>query len=263
MNDATNDADLAAGEDDDRAIRNLLANQPAPGSMPNAISARIEAALLLEQQTRFSGAPTGRLSLASADYTHPSRDSADARAAPLGSSAQPSFAPVVQLDSRRRGRSLRALGVAAAVAAVVVGGGALGVAAFNQQNVPVAAAPIDVGALASRVTVSSTGQDYSAGGLPTQAATLLASPASMQVSPDVAQQYGAMATSKGILNCVSSLGTALAANPDRITVDLATYKGLPAVVIVLTAGAKSTAWVVGRNCSEASAPLAGPTAVAT
>ena len=260
MNDANDGADFAPDDDAERAIRDLLGSQPAPGTMPSAVTARIEAALLLEQQSRSSMAPTGKLSLLPADTIHLSDRPEQSDA----SSVRPDEASsVVQLNSRRRGRSLRALGIAAAVAAVAFGGGALGLATLNQRNAPVAAAPVDVGTLASRVTVSSTGQDYSADGLPAQAATLLASPTSVQVPPGVAQDYGAMSTSRGVVNCIGSLGTALAANPDRITVDLATYQGLPAVVIVLTTGSKSTAWVVGRNCTQSTAPLAGPTAIAT
>ncbi len=259
MNDTTRvDVDFA-DDDPHRAVRDLLASQPDPGPMPSALAYRIETALQGEQQSRVAEAPTTRLSLLHSDVAHPPNSPADARAARTDRSGS----TVVAVNSRRKGRSARAVGIAAAVAAVVLGGGALGVAAVNQQDVPLAAAPVDPAALASRVTVDSTGQDYSQSGLPVQASALLATPASTQLSPEVAQTYGAMATSRGVVSCVGSLGTALAINPDRITVDLARYNGEPAVAVVLTKNGKSTAWVVGRTCAQASKPLAGPTSVAT
>ncbi len=258
--DDTTHVDVDFGDDDpQRAVRDLLSGQPDPGLMPSAVARQIEAALQKEQQRRVSEAPTGKLSLVQAGAARP-------LSAPAGFPAgkfHRGDAPVVDLSSRRRGRGLRAVGIAAAVAGVVLGGGALGVAALNQQDVPVAAAPVDPVALASRVAVASTGQDYSAAALPAQAAALLTAPTSTRVSPQVAQTYGAMATSRGVVSCVGSLGTALAADPDRITVDLARYDGQPAVAVVLTKDGKSTAWVVGRKWSQASKPLAGPTTVAT
>ncbi|UIJ35583.1 hypothetical protein [Allobranchiibius sp. GilTou73] len=238
-------------EGEDQRIRDLLAAVPGPGRMPDDLTFRIEAALAQEQRARAaSDAPTARLG-------------SPVTAAPAEQPAPRSHADVVDLDARRRrGRGWRALGVAAA-AAVIVGGGAVGYAGLRHQSAPVAQAPSPAASLAGRVSLGETGQNYTSAALPTQAASLLASPSTTSVPPQVAQEYGAMATSQGVVACLGSLGSALAADPDHITVDLARYNGTPAVVVVLTKSGKSTAWVVSRSCTSGSKPLAGPATVAT
>ena len=154
------------------------------------------------------------------------------------------------------------MGIAAAAAVVLLGGGAVGYVGLHQQNAPSVAAPNSSASLASRVSLGHTGQNYTQAALGTQAAALLSAPRA-PVPPDVAQQYGAMATSQGVVSCLGSLGSALAADPDKVVVDLARYDGVPAVAVILTKGGKSTAWVVSRNCTTSSRPLAGPTSIDT
>ncbi|MBO1756265.1 hypothetical protein [Allobranchiibius sp. CTAmp26] len=243
---------------EDQRIRDLLAAVPGPGRMPDSVASRIEAALAREQRERASSdAPTARL-------TSPVAATPAEPPAPTGAPPMRSQGEVVDLDARRRrGRGWRALGVAAAAAVVIVGGGAVGYAGLHHQSAPVANAPSPSGSLANRVSLGRTGQNYTSAALPTQAATLLSSPSTTSVPPQVAQEYGAMATSRGVVACLGSLGSALAADPDHITVDLARYDGAPAVVVVLTKSGRSTAWVVSRGCTSGSKPLAGPATVAT
>lgn len=227
-----------SGPDEQEWIRSLLSDAADPDPMPARVS----------DQIRFSLAQEQRLRTSSDDVSpHRRRDN------------------VADLLPRRTGRHpVRTLAVAASAAVVLLGAGAVGYAGLHQQSAPTVAAPtVQPSDLADRVSVGHTGQDYTSSGLATQAATLLNSPLRRSVDPRVAAQYGAIATSNGILSCLGSLGSALAANPDRISVDLARYDTVPAVVVVLTKAGKSTAWVVSRDCRSTSSPLAGPTSVAT
>lgn len=236
----TNDSTPGPANDADEQerIRSLLANFSDRDPMPAAVSDHIRFSLAQEQRRRT---PTS----AASPTAHPEN--------------------VADLSARRdRRRPVRALAVAGSAALVLLGGGAVGYAGLVQQDAPSVAVPtVQPSNLADRVSVGHTGQDYTSSGLATQAATLLNSPLRRSVDPKVAQQYGAIATSSGIVGCLGSLGSALAANPDRITVDLARYDGAPAVVVVLTKAGRSTAWVVGTDCRSASTPLVGPTWVPT
>lgn len=224
--------------DEQKRIRALLANFSDRDPMPASVSDQIRFSLAQEQRRRTAAGDAPRAA-------HPEK--------------------VTDLSVRRNRRHpVRTLAVAASAAVVLLGGGAVGYAGLHQQDAPsVAAPPVQASNLADRVSVGNTGQDYTSSGLGTQATALLNSPLRRSVDPQVAQQYGAIATSSGIVGCLGSLGSALAANPDRITVDLARYNGAPAVVVVLTKAGKSTAWVVGTDCSSSSAPLAGPTSLST
>lgn len=243
---------------EDQRIRDLLAAVPGPGRMPDDVTSRIESALAQEQRTRAdSDAPTTRLS-------SPVAPNRTATPVTPTTPVPRDRGDVVDLDARRRrGRGWRAVGVAAAAAVVIAGGGAVGYAGLHHQSAPVAGVPSPPASLANRVSLGQTGQNYTSAGLPTQAASLLSSPSTASVPPQVAQEYGAMATSQGVVACLGSLGSALAADPDHITVDLARYNGAPAVVVVLTKTGRSTAWVVSRSCTSGSKPLAGPATVAT
>lgn len=224
--------------DEQERIRSLLANFSDHQPMPATVSDRIRFSLAQEQGRRASMSAT------------PTTARSDT---------------VTDLSAHRSRRyPLRTLAVAASAAVVLLGGGAVGYAGLRQHEAPpIAAPPAQPGNLADRVSVGHTGQDYTSSGLATQAASLLNSPLRRSVDPQVAKEYGAIATSSGIVGCLGSLGSALAANPDRITVDLARYDGAPAVIVVLTKAGKSTAWVVGKDCRSTSKPLDGPTPVTT
>ncbi|MEO8749081.1 MAG: hypothetical protein ABI384_01685 [Allobranchiibius sp.] len=223
--------DRTSTKQEQERIRALLAGVDDPGPMPTSVADRIQAVLADEQRRRAPG-------------------HVDELAA--------------HRARRRKSRNpLRVMAIAASAAVVLLGAGAVGYAALDTPQAPVAQAPVQVGNLANRISVAQTGQDYTRAGLPTQAVTLLNSPLRTNVPPRVVQQYGAMATSEGILGCLGSLGSALAGNPDRIVVDFARYNGSPAVAVVLTKGTTNTAWVVSRSCSSTSTPLAGPASVIT
>lgn len=223
--------DRARQEQEQERIRAILARAVDPGPMPTSVADRIQAALADEQRRRAPGHIDELAALR---------------------------------DRRQKLRNpLRLMAIAASAAVVLIGAGTVGYAALNTPQAPVAQAPVQVGNLANRISVAQTGQDYTRSGLAAQAVTLLNSPLRTNVPPRVVQQYGEMATSEGILGCLGSLGSALAGNPDRIVVDFARYNGSPAIAVVLTKGATTTAWVVGRSCRSTSTPLAGPANVTT
>ncbi len=235
-----------AHDGDQQRIASLLAGLPDPGPMPRAVTDRVEHALR-EEQRRRAAEPAGPGS------------SPPAVARPGGQVVDLAD----QRTRRRAPRVLRAVGAVAA-AAVVIGAGAIGYAGLRHDPAPAAIQPTtSSGNLASRTSFGQTGTDYTASALPTQAAALLATPPAGPLPASVVQQYGAVATSAGLRGCLGALPKALDGNPDHITVDLATFNGAPAVVVVVTKGSSNTAWVLSTTCTTGTRPLAGPTSIAT
>ncbi len=219
------------GDGDDlghAGVRDLLASQPSTGPMPEDVFARISTALREEQATRVADAGlTDELGMA--------------EVAPLVRPARP--------DGRRTmPRWSRVLTAAAGVAAV----GVIGTLAVRETgNDP------GVGAAAPRSNPSSSAgsslhiqlsqSSYSQGALGNEARKLLEAPAAT-LSPTAAEApaLGPIATQAGLDACLASLGETGATS---VTVDLATYEGKPAAIIVVTKGGDSTAYAVQRDCS--------------
>jgi hypothetical protein len=253
----------------------LLAHAPAP-PMPDALTARIEAAIAAEAAARSAEAPAGaRGTEAAAGASAPSAGPRDAGAARRG--GRRAAAP---------GRSRLALRIAVAAAtAVVIAGGGYGVSRLfsggaalssspaSHALVP-AAAPAPNGAAASGPVMSparrsaalgspapypvvTSGTNYRASDLKTQVrATLIrfrgAAPAP---SGGTARPVPAVA---GVATCLAHV---TGGQRPRL-VDLARFEGKPATVIVLPAGAHALrVLVTGRPCSAAGNRLLASTVV--
>src|SRR6476661_9696763 len=96
---------------------------------------------------------------------------------------------------------------------------------------------------------------YTAGTLAAQARALLDHPG--QPIRDLAAEspgIGPIATPIGLESCLEALGALDATHPtaDAVSVDLATYDGKPAAVLVVTRAGASTAWAVERSCTTGS-----------
>jgi anti-sigma factor RsiW len=223
---ASADAHLAScAECQDRSaeisdVSRLLAETPAP-PMPAELASRIDAALAAEAAT--SG-------------------------------------PVVSLEAHRHRRRLRVLSVAAATAVVVGGGALVGYSVLNGSvSTDSGSGSAQSPALQDRTgsakakppgsetlqgargysTVES-GTNYTAAGLGRQVST--------QLTPNADGKRAAL-TTQAITSCVQSV----AKGKRPLLVDIASYEGRPATVIVLpgTDANRVDVWVVVPSCSPA------------
>lgn len=217
------DEDLGSAE-----VRDLLASQPSPGPMPEEVFARISAALREEQATRADdGGLTDELGLA--------------EVSPL----RPEQAPTREAEPRTPRRWGRALAAAAAVAAV----GVLGTLAVRGTSSPGpnTAAPGVTPTAASSLHIQLSQSSYSQGSLPDEARKLLETPSATLAPADAASPaLGPIATKAGLDACLASLGESGA---QAVTVDIATYEGMPAAIIVVTKDNRTTVYAVQRDCA--------------
>ena len=255
----------------------LLARTSAP-PMPDALTARIEAALSAEAAARSALTPDGAPTEA-AGTAAGAAGAADAGAVP----SRPGDAAGGHRSPRARrgwpgpgpGRSRLALRIAAAAAAIVlIGGGGYGVsrlvsggeagqastasgaaaAAPNRRTAPAAIGPVEHGtgssgnksraasASPSEPAILSTGTNYRTGQLKTQVEAALARGTVPGPTP-THPVNGATA----LTSCLKRV----ARNQHPLLVDTARYNGKPATIIVLTTASAKTrrVVVVGPGCS--------------
>ncbi len=217
-------------EDDlgNAGVRDLLASQPSPGPMPEDVFARITGALREEQATRADdGGLTDDLGLAG---------------------VSPLVRPEHRAAARRPRRWTRVLTAAAGVAAV----GVLGTLAVKGTGNDPGGSAAGPGAspssgAASSLHIQLSRSSYSQGALGNEARKLLETPSATLAPSDAeAPAVGPIATRTGLDDCLASLGETGAS---AVTVDLATYEGRPAAIIVVTKGGATTAYAVQRDCS--------------
>lgn len=243
-------ADTSSDADAEQlAIRELLRAQPDPGPMPVRVREQIENALAREQHLRSGRADnvTPLVGRPTAGETLSARSSS--AAGPGATAAAP-----------RRRTMMRLVGglAAAAVAGIVAVGG---YQAMNQQSAPaVGAVPTSSdSSLLSKVHVTSSDKNYTAANFASDAGMLAKSDTGAGVSPADAAALGPVATPSGALKCAAVIGQSVLDDSSKITVDIARYEGKPALVVVVTRGETSTAWVLSRQCDQGQPPVAGPT----
>jgi hypothetical protein len=228
-------------------VRELLAASPEPGPMPERVAQRIESLLTDEVALRVDPGP----------LTQAEHDAAV-------------LAPLIR--QRQRPRPLFAVAAVAAAAAVVaVGGSALhlnkranGVASLGDPSAvvtapsapsvtpsgsPTGSGPIGapVGPSKPNLHIQLSSTNYTAADLPAQARALLTTPGMpIQVLAAEAPTLGPIATEVGLEGCLTAhfVPTSL-----PVLVDIATYEGEPAAVIVVTEDGQSTVRVVERTCT--------------
>ena len=258
LDDAPDDAEPDSRLDPelDSHVRALLAAAPDPGPMPAAVSDRIAAALHEEGRLRVERGPV--------PASGPSPE-ADASTPHQGAGA------VLPMPSRpdRANRPRPVYLVAAvAAAAVVVAAGASALHLTKRPNGAAAigdsysspasststapAAPSTPAPTNGGLHVQLSRTAYTAGTLAAGARALLDHPG--PPLRDLAAEspgIGPIATPIGLESCLEAIGAIDAAHPapDAVSVDLATFDGKPAAVLVVTRAGASTAWAVERSCT--------------
>lgn len=225
------------------AVRTLLADQPDPGRMPATVVNRVEAALAQAATRRaaddqlFDELGFGEPSEAPEEQPESIRFDRDAAASGQGDRAVPFV--------RRRWPVL----AAAAAAAVLLGGGAVvGLVQVRRSAEAIAAIPgANATPFAGSSHVQVSNAAYTKATLPTAARALVTKPGPEASSGD-APSVGPLATSSGLASCISGLKQS---DATAVTVDLATYEGSPAAILVVRKDEADTAYVVERDCSNA------------
>lgn len=255
------DGALDGGPDSetDRHVRALLAAQPEPGPMPAEVSDRISAALLEAARLRVDPGPLSRTDAAT-----------DTPAAHLTAGGALLTLPS-RLDRPNRPKPAYLVAAVAAAALVVAGGAS----ALHVTKRPNGAAAIgDAYSSRTSATTPATAPTpstqpptsdglhvqlsrtaYGAGTLAAQARALLDHPGpSVRDLAAESPAIGPIATPIGLESCLEALGALDATHPtlDAVSVDLATYDGKPAAVLVVTRAGASTAWAVARSCTTGS-----------
>ena len=236
-------------------MRDLLADAPDPGPMPDEVSERIAPGLLDAARLRVDPGPLAR-----------SRRRTAARRQPGQAGAGPGGGTVLAMPSRaaRPKPIYLAAAVAAAAAVVAVGASALhvtkrpnGAAVVGDTyssgaSASPSSAPSRPPATTSGLHIQLSTTAYSAANLAAQARALLDHPG--QPIRDLAAEspaIGPIATPTGLESCLEAIGALDGADPapEAVSADLATFDGHPAVVVVVTRAGASTAWAVERSCT--------------
>jgi hypothetical protein len=254
----------------------LLAGAPAP-AMPDALTARITAALAAEAAARSASSPAGAAGAELAGAAAPA-GAGDAGGSGRGRHSRP---PV-------RDRSRLTLRIAAATAAVaIVGGGGYGVFRLVSSTGPAAPATASSGvrsnaaaapsvhlppkrsgtarsggehsAISSAPTehVVASGTNYQPGQLTTQVNNVLAHANSPEAPPATTQPTPAFGST--VTGCVAHV----TGGQRPLLVDHARYEGKPATVIVLPGTRADTlrVLVAGPDCSATATDLLASTTV--
>ena len=100
-------------------------------------------------------------------------------------------------------------------------------------------------AVTGRLHLQASGVAYTADTLASGARALIVTPGK-EVGADQAAALGPLATTEGANACVAALGDA---DAPSVTVDLATYAGQPAAIVVIAREGKTTAYAVQRGCA--------------
>lgn len=272
-------------EPDSTGVRILLGALPDPGPMPDAVVGRIEAALAeagrragLDEQ---AGADEliAELGGGSADVGADSGGPGLGRVGRFGNGRVGRFG-----NGRRRwvalgaaAASLAALGLAGGLLnATLRGGGSLTTSAARVESAAGAkaadarqsavAAPQAAGAPAGasdnrattgpeatsqrgsgpRIHVESSSRSYLRNSLARTAQDMLDQPGAERASVgDPA--LGALGTSAGVIECVTTLG---AGESESVSVDLASFDGAPAAIIVVDDGGLRQVFAVQRSCGK-------------
>ena len=226
----------AANDPVQSAVRTLLRSAPDPGPMPVEVSRRIEDALAQAAARRDSdhelfdelgfGEP-------GAVVTENAPESQPDNVAPFGRSRWPVIAAAAAV--------VAVLAIGGAVVANQFRGGSGGLASIPPQG--------STGGAAGSVHVQVSNTAYTKDSLVSGAQTLIASPGP-DASVGDAPSAGPLVTQAGAAACVQALQ---ATDAGSVSIDLATYEGQPAAIVVVRRSDSTSVYAVQRDCGDGDA----------
>ena len=285
----TNDAGDPAVEfeRDPWGIGPLLAAQPDPGPMPERVEERIWDAIGefdasqdvvdifgVGARVESDGGLVDELGLKSTEFADDQGRSGSGDGAVTGrhtsrgaGRAHASGPRVVSLrgSTRRSGRAdgaaavflrrraLAALIAAAAVVLLVLGGSALIRSALGSDSGAASKAVSTLSfttaevPLTARLHVEASARNYTHANLATLAQELLEAPGTAYSAAPDSPDALPVTTATGLGGCLFALGEI---DADRIAVDLATYDGAPAAIVVVIDGGLKQVYAVQRTCTK-------------
>lgn len=206
----------------------------------------------LDAADRMPPAVAERITLALADVARLRVEPGPLTATERGATVTPFVASRIRTSRRTPWMAVAA--VAAAVAVIAVGGSALhlnkrsnAAAALSDTTTAAPSSTTQQAPRLGTVHIQASDTSYAAGNLADHARTLLTNPGP-QLDPAAAGAAGAIGTPAGLTSCLAGLRVGTAA---AVSVDLATFDGSPAAIVVVTNNGNSSAWVVARTCSAA------------
>jgi hypothetical protein len=265
----------AAVEADLAGVTAALAAVPQP-PMPPAIAERLEVALAAQ-----AGLAVGASSREDdqAVLARPGGDQRGSRWAPGGPAETPAHGRGAR-PAQRRPRWARPAAVAAAVAALLAGGG------YAVSQFPLGTGPASTAAGSSprkgtagqpahapngtlpafgvNIPTLASGTNYQPATLGKQAAAVLAHDVDRPALPSANGLHKPASNASAVAISLRGCLGRVAPGESVSMVDFARYRGLPATIIVVSNGRQRTVLVVGRGCSAhsgqviARAPVAGP-----
>jgi hypothetical protein len=240
----------AAADPVQSAVRTLLRTSPDPGPMPAEVTRRIEDSI-----SHAAGRRAGddelfdELGFGDPEAVVPVDESTDVIVfdGHRAEGNQPPGERTVVPFVRRRWPMV---GVAAAGVAVLAIAGAV---AVNQTRSGSGLASIPAqngtGGSAGSVHVQVSTTAYTKDGIVTGAQTLLDSPGP-DASVGDAPSSGPLVTQAGAAACVAALG---ASDAGAVSIDLASYEGQPAAIVVVRRSDSTVVYAVQRDCGDGDA----------
>lgn len=255
--------DAPSAPEDDAAqaeVRARLAAEPDPGPMPMEVEQRVQQVLLRAGEIRLSDRELfDELGLQEEPVEGTDDDVIVFPGGAISGDKSGAVGPDPGRPTPRLGRlNARSWPVLAAAAAAVVallaiaGITLLGMTRSGTDGLasipgPSGASPTSSVAtsVSGRLHIEASGVAYTADTLASGARALVFTPGP-QVGADQAGTLGPLATTDGANACVAALGDA---DAPSVTVDLATYAGQPAAIVVIARDGRTTAYAVQRGCA--------------
>jgi hypothetical protein len=239
----------AANDPVQAAVRTLLRSAPDPGPMPAEVSRRIEESLAHAAARRDSdhelfdelgfGEPGAFVTEEESDDVIVFGGDHDG-----GQGPDDTVVPFLR-------RRWPVVGAAAAAVAVLAIGGAVAANQFRSDTGGLASIPPQgaTGGSAGSVHVQVSTTDYTKDSLVSGAQTLIASPGP-DASVGDAPSAGPLVTQTGAAACVQALQ---AGDAGAVSIDLATYEGQPAAIVVVRRSDSTSVYAVQRDCGDGDA----------
>jgi hypothetical protein len=248
------DAETDAAHDPvQAAVRTLLRNAPDPGPMPADLVRRIEDSLAQAAVRRAGDHELfDELGFGEPSATEPVDESSDTIVFPAPPDGEADHANEADELAPRR-RRWTVVGAAAAGVAILTLGGAVLVNQTRSANDGLASIPPSgaSGGSAGSVHVQVSTTTYTKDDLATKAKALLDSPGP-DASVGDAPSAGPLVTQSGAGGCVNALG---AADAGAVSIDIATYEGQAAAVVVVRRSDTTTVYAVQRDCGDGDAGI--------